>query len=218
MSAPGTAPASAPVFASPARVLAISGSLRARSDNTRLLAALPALAPPGMCFDVYPTLGELPLYNQDLDVHPELPAVRRWRTAIRRADGLVIATPEYNHSIPGVLKNAVDWASRPRGDASLSGKGIAVMVVTASRLHGFRGLTDTVRILAGLGNLVVPHPEVVVGGAPDALTGGPDGSVRPADPRVAALIRAQLQALSDVIHTGAAGAALAAPTRHRHTG
>ncbi|WP_331770595.1 NAD(P)H-dependent oxidoreductase (plasmid) [Embleya sp. NBC_00888] len=211
MSAPGTTP----MPPSPARVLAISGSLRAESANTRLLAALPALAPPGMSFDVYPTLGELPLYNQDLDVHPALPAVRRWRTAISRADGLVIATPEYNHSIPGVLKNAVDWASRPRGDASLCGKGIAVMVVTASRLHGFRGLTDTVRILTGLGNLVVPDPEVVVGGAPEALTRDADGSVRPADPLVAARIRIQLQALADVIRTDAASAALAAPTHHR---
>ncbi|WP_331766678.1 NAD(P)H-dependent oxidoreductase [Embleya sp. NBC_00896] len=195
------------------RVLAISGSLRRNSDNSRLLTALPALAPPGMRFEVFPTLGELPLYNQDLDVHPELPSVRRLRAAIRAADGLVIATPEYNHSIPGVLKNAFDWASRPRGGAALSGKGVAVMVVTASRLHGFRGLSDTVRILTGLGNLVVPHPEVVVGGAPEALVSAPDGVVRPADPRVADLIRTQLATLHDLVRTSTARAAPA--RRHR---
>lgn len=197
------------------RILAIPGSLRAESFNARLLKALPPLAPDGMEFEFFGGIGELPLYNEDFDTDPALPAVARWRAALRGADGLVIATPEYNQSIPGVLKNAIDWASRPHGRGPLTGKAISVMVATLGRAKGFRGLTDTSRILTGLGNLVIAEPEVVVPSAPSALTTGPDGEPCLTDPVAKTLITIQLEALADVIKTQAAGSAREAVERNR---
>lgn len=197
------------------RILAISGSLRRDSFNTRLLQAIEPLAPEGMEFETYDGLAEVPLFNEDLDTDPALPAVARWREAIRRADGLVIATPEYNHSVPGVLKNAIDWASRPHGRGTLTGKGICVLVATLGRLKGFRGLSDTSRILAELGNLVIAEPEVVVSSAPSALITGPDGAVRLTDETAATLITIQLEALADVVKTQAATSAREAVARNQ---
>ncbi|WP_306319043.1 MULTISPECIES: NADPH-dependent FMN reductase [unclassified Streptomyces] len=189
------------------RILAVSGSLRRDSFNTRLLKAIEPLAPEGMELERYEGLAEVPLFNEDVDTDPALPAVARWREAIRRADGIVIATPEYNNSIPGVLKNAVDWASRPHGRGTLTGKGVCVLVATLGRVKGFRCLSDTSRILSGLGNLVIAEPEVVVSSAPSALVTRPDGGVRLTDGTAAALITIQLEALADVIKTQAATAA-----------
>lgn len=94
-------------------ILGISGSLRESSHNTVLLRAAATLLPPGVSLDVYDELREIPPYDADLEVEPADPAVSRFREAIARADGVLIATPEYNGSIPGVLKNTLDWASRP---------------------------------------------------------------------------------------------------------
>jgi hypothetical protein len=108
-------------------ILGISGSLRERSHNTVLLRAPATQLPPGVSLDVYDELREIPPYDADLDVEPVDPAVSRFRDAIARADGVLIATPEYNGSIPGVLKNALDWASRPFPDNALRGKPVAVI-------------------------------------------------------------------------------------------
>ena len=94
-------------------ILGISGSLREGSHNTALLRAAATQLPPGVSLDVYDELREIPPYDADFDVEPADPAVSRFRDAIGRADGVLIATPEYNGSMPGVLKNALDWASRP---------------------------------------------------------------------------------------------------------
>src|SRR6516164_8753219 len=109
------------------RILGISGSLRRGSHNTNLLRAAAELLPPGVELEVYDGLRELPPYDPDLDVDPAHPAVARLRDDIAAADGVLIATPEYNGSIPGVLKNALDWASRPFPDNALRGRPIAVL-------------------------------------------------------------------------------------------
>jgi NAD(P)H-dependent FMN reductase len=94
------------------RILGISGSLRSASFSTAILNALQKRSMPRMEFSVE-TLKDIPFYNEDLDVEPALPPITNFRSKVAASDGIVIATPEYNHGIPGVLKNALDWASRP---------------------------------------------------------------------------------------------------------
>jgi chromate reductase len=108
------------------RILAISGSLRRASHNRALLAETRRVADGIVTWDSYHDLALLPAYNEELEADPG-EAVQAFRHAIRRADGILIATPEYNGSTPGTLKNAVDWASRPFGAAALIGKPVAVI-------------------------------------------------------------------------------------------
>jgi chromate reductase, NAD(P)H dehydrogenase (quinone) len=109
------------------RILGIPGSLRADSHNLALLRAAAELLPPGVALEVFEGLAAVPPYNQD-DDHDEAPeGAQRLREAISGADALLFATPEYNGSVPGVLKNAVDWASRPAGAGALWGKTAAVI-------------------------------------------------------------------------------------------
>ncbi len=109
------------------RILAISGSLRRDSHNTRLLRAAAQMLPPGAELELFDGLAAVPPYNEDDDVEPAPEAVQRLRDAIADSDALLIATPEYNASIPGVLKNAIDWASRPFPDNALRRKPVAVI-------------------------------------------------------------------------------------------
>ena len=108
------------------KVLGISGSLRKGSYNTALLHEASKLLPVGMELELY-SLAAIPLYNADLDNENPPEAVKQLRDHIRSADALLIATPEYNYSIPGVLKNALDWASRPAQSSALNGKPLAMM-------------------------------------------------------------------------------------------
>ena len=109
------------------RILAISGALRRDSHNTRLLRAAAQMLPPGAELELFDGLAAVPPYNEDDDVEPAPEAVQRLRDAIADSDALLIATPEYNASIPGVLKNAIDWASRPFPDNALRHKPVALM-------------------------------------------------------------------------------------------
>ncbi|MEU5810393.1 NADPH-dependent FMN reductase [Streptomyces sp. NPDC059650] len=108
------------------KILAISGSLRSESFNSALVRAAQKYAPGDMDIEIYEGLRDIPLYDEDQDVEPAPAAVADLRRRIIEADGLFIATPEYNYGIPGVLKNALDWASRPAFDSSLTGKPIAI--------------------------------------------------------------------------------------------
>ena len=109
------------------RILAISGSLRNGSYNTGLLRAAQESAPDGVEVHLYEGLAHLPPYDQDVQDHEPPAAVRDLRERIAAADAVLIATPEYNRSIPGVLKNAIDWASRPFPDNALRGKPVAIL-------------------------------------------------------------------------------------------
>ena len=109
------------------QILGISGSFRRDSHNTRLLRAAAELLPPGAELRLFDGLADLPPYCEDADAHPAPAAVEYLREAIESADALLIATPEYNASIPGVLKNAIDWASRPFPDNALRDKPVAVI-------------------------------------------------------------------------------------------
>ncbi|MFD9702969.1 NADPH-dependent FMN reductase [Lentzea sp. NPDC059081] len=196
------------------RVLALSGSLRAGSFNTQLLRALPALAPEGMEFEFFDGMADIPLYNQDLDVDPPPPAVAKLRDAIRAADGIVLATPEYLHALPGVVKNALDWASRPPADPALTGKGVVVLVATIGRTFGFRSLAEAHQVFTHLRNVVVPAPEVVVNTAHEVLVTDEDGTARITDPMAVALVQVQLHMLADLLASGAASAVSDALDRH----
>ncbi|MCF8205499.1 MAG: NAD(P)H-dependent oxidoreductase [Methylotenera sp.] len=112
-------------------IIALSGALRRASYNTALLRAAATLAPDGVTIDVR-TLHGIPLYDGDLEAEGIPAAVTTLREAIRAADGLLIATPEYNNSIPGVLKNGLDWLSRPSGEGArlFGGKPVAVIGAT----------------------------------------------------------------------------------------
>jgi len=119
------------------KVIGISGSLRKASYNTALLRAARELAPDGMTIEAFP-IGEIPLYDEDLRQASGYPApVAALRAAILAADALLIATPEYNFSIPGVLKNAIDWASRPP-EQPFAGKPVAFMSASNGMLGGAR--------------------------------------------------------------------------------
>lgn len=106
---------------------AISGSLRAASLNTALLRAAQELAPPGMAITLYEGLGAIPPYNQDVEQAGDPAPVAELKAAVRAADALLIATPEYNYAVPGVLKNAIDWLSRPAATTALKGKAVGIL-------------------------------------------------------------------------------------------
>lgn len=149
------------------RVLCLAGSLRRDSWNRRLLRAAMAQAPATLQLDVYDALAAVPLFDEDLEqLEPAGPAgVQALRAAIAAADGLVIATPEYNHAIPGVLKNTLDWLSResPAGDV-LSEKPVAVLGASSGP-WGTRLAQASLRQVHTCGALVMPAPTLFVASA-----------------------------------------------------
>jgi chromate reductase, NAD(P)H dehydrogenase (quinone) len=154
----------------PIRILGISGSLRSGSHNTSLLRAAALSLPPGVELELYDGLAELPHYNEDVDVEPTPAPAARLRSSIAAADGLLIATPEYNGSIPGVLKNAIDWASRPFPDNALKGKPVAV-IGASTGLFGAVWAQAEVRKALQIAGADVLEGEVPVGQAHVAFTG-----------------------------------------------
>jgi chromate reductase len=141
----------------PIRVLSIPGSLRRDSYNRSLLEAAAELVPPGMSMTVYDALGTVPVFNEDLE-HPPPPGVARLREAVAASDGLLIATPEYNQSVPGVVKNMIDWLSRSERDAGLEGKPVAVTGVTTGPWGTRIAQTVFRQMLTSTQALVLPQP------------------------------------------------------------
>src|SRR6266542_4960612 len=137
------------------RVLGISGSLRRDSYNTKLLRAAEELLPEGVALELYEELEEVPPYNEDRDTDEAPLAVARLREAIAEADAVLFATPEYNGSVPGQLKNAVDWLSRPRGSAALHNKPVAVVGASPGMFGAVWAQADLRRILKTAGARVV---------------------------------------------------------------
>jgi chromate reductase, NAD(P)H dehydrogenase (quinone) len=138
-------------------VLAVSGSLRADSFNTSLLRAAVEAAPEGVEVELFDPAGlaALPLYDQDLDSGDVPQSVERLRTAWASADAILFATPEYNGSIPGGLKNAVDWASRPRQEAALMNKTVAVVGASTGQFGAMWAQADLRKVLGMAGARVV---------------------------------------------------------------
>lgn len=145
----------------PLTFLGVAGSLRRGSYNRGLIRAALELAPPGVTVVSYDLL-DIPLYNGDVEAEGDPEAVTRFKAAIAGADGLLIATPEYNHCVPGVLKNAIDWASRPAGRSVLTGKPVAIMGATTGRGGTARAQAHLRDGLAYTNGYVLPLPEVLV--------------------------------------------------------
>jgi chromate reductase len=148
------------------RVLAISGSLRAASHNTALLRAAAELAPEGVDVELYDGLELLPPYNEDQDTDAPAPEVARLREAIGSADAVLIATPEYNGTMPGHLKTAVDWASRPHRESSLWGKPVAVVGASVTD-YGAVWAQDHLRKALGLAGARVTEGDLPLARAPE---------------------------------------------------
>lgn len=156
------------------RICGVAGSLRRDSYNRALLRAARDLAPDGLTIDIFDGLAEVPLYNADVEAEGDPPGVAAWKEAIRAADGLLIVSPEYNGSIPGVLKNAIDWASRKGAAeaAAIAGKPTALMGATPGLLGTARAQGHLREALAGAGAAVMPNPKVHLMGAASRMEGG----------------------------------------------
>jgi chromate reductase len=164
------------------RILGLSGSLRSGSHNTALLRAAALSLPSGAELEVYDGLRDLPPYDADLDVEPQPETVARLRQAIADADGVLVSTPEFNGSIPGVLKNALDWASRPFPDSALKGKPVAVVGASTGLFGAVWAQAETKKILGIIGADVLDG-ELPVGQASGAF--GDDGHLIEPDLRKA---------------------------------
>lgn len=174
----------------PIRVLTLSGSLRQASLNGMALRAAETLAPEGMTF-IHADLSGLPHYNQDLrdKVIPE--AVARLDAQVRDADALLIATPEYNYSVPGVLKDAIDWLSR-MPDQALDGKPAAIISASMGALGGVRAQYHLRQMLIYINVHVLNKPEVMIASAHQRF----DADGRLTDEATANVMREQLLALA----------------------
>ena len=150
------------------RVLAISGSLRRGSNNTALLRALRDEAPAGVEVEVWDGLKEVPPYDGDDDVVPGPAQVEAFRSLVREADAVFFATPEYNSSIPGALKNALDWASRPLATNAFRNKPVAVIGSSAGAFGGVWAAAELRKVLGAMGARVT-EVEMAVGHAHDKL-------------------------------------------------
>lgn len=176
------------------RVLAFAGSLRRHSHNRTLVEAASRLFPQHVEFERWSGIADLPAYNEDLDGAEPPPAAVRLRTDIAAADALLFATPEYNSSVPGALKNALDWASRPWETNVLSGKPVAVVGASTGFFGAVWAQAELHQILRACGARVLDR-QLPLAGASEAFTA--DGSL--ADPALAdALAEIVGQLLSSV--------------------
>ena len=164
-------------------VLGLSGSLRRGSYNSALLRAAAAEFPPGVDFRIWRGLDAVPAYDEDLEAAP--PAVDAFRRALAQADAVLVATPEYNASVPGALKNALDWASRPLDGNPLRNKPVAVIGASQGLFGAIWAQTELRKILTTIGARV-DERELAVPRAQHAFTR--DGQLL--DPQVAAELRA----------------------------
>lgn len=146
------------------KIIGISGSIRSGSLNTRLLENIADELPEGVEYEIV-SLADLPLYNSDLEGDTLPAAVTEFRDAVASADGVIIASPEYNYSITGVLKNALDWGSRPAYKSPFRNKPVTMVAVAASFAGGARALQHLKPVLLGMASQVHPWPEFLVGSA-----------------------------------------------------
>lgn len=186
-------------------ILGIVGSLRKDSFNRRALKAAQELMPLGVSLALI-ELQEIPLYNQDTEMSPPA-AVLEFKRRILAADGILFATPEYNYSVPGVLKNAIDWASRPYGQSAWVGKPAAIMGASPGNMGSARAQYHLRQILVALDMPMVNQPEVMMSNAAKLF----DAQGKLQDEPTGARIQKLLDALIQLIKTTQAGAQLSAP-------
>ena len=186
------------------RILAISGSLRDGSHNTELLRAAAAGAPDGVEVELFDpaNIKAIPHYHADEDIPGDQPAeVRRFKAALELADAVLIATPEYNSSIPGVLKNALDWASRPLAESPVRNKPVAVISSSTGMFGGVWAAAETRKVLGALGARVL-EDTIAVPKADVRLANGVDDTLRDE-------LRTIVSALADAVRAREAAAVAA---------
>ena len=153
----------------PVRILGIAGSLRRESYNRATLRAATQLVPEGATIDIF-ELGGIPGFNQDEEANPPAKVVELKRQ-VREADAILIVTPEYNYSVPGVLKNAIDWASRPYGDSAWNGKPVAIMGASIGAIGTARAQYHLRQMFVFLNMFPINQPEVMIGNASERFDG-----------------------------------------------
>ena len=173
------------------RILGIIGSLRRASYNRAALRAAMHLMPQHAALDSF-ELDDIPGFNQDEEQNPP-PKVIELKRRIRAADAILIVTPEYNYSIPGVLKNAIDWASRPYGDSAWNGKPVAVMGASIGTIGTARAQYHLRQVFVFLNMFPINQPEVMISNAGERFDAG--GNLT--DETTKKLIRQLLQSLAD---------------------
>ncbi len=185
------------------RILAISGSLRRGSHNTALLRAAAELAPAGVQLELWDGLKALPPYSEDDDGDLAPAAVTALRTAVAGADAILFATPEYNHSIPGALKNALDWLSRPHATNPLRNMPVAVVGASTGIFGAVWAQAELRKVLGAIGARVLDR-EMAVGQAAERIAEGRLGDAEIADGlaevvrELEAAVRAREQALAHI--------------------
>lgn len=142
-------------------ILAFAGSLRKGSYNKAVLQAAKELAPESMHITIFDLQG-IPLYNADVEAQGDPERVAEFKEAIREADGLLIATPEYNHGVPAVTKNAVDWASRPAKSAPLNEKPVGILGASPGMTGSARGQSQLRQAFEFTNSYCMPQPELLV--------------------------------------------------------
>ena len=147
----------------PIRILGIAGSLRRESYNRAALRAAIQLVPEGATIDIF-ELDGIPGFNQDEEQNPPAKVVE-FKRRIREADAILFVTPEYNYSVPGVLKNAIDWASRPYGDSAWNGKPAAIMGASIGAIATARAQYHLRQMFVFLNMFPINQPEVMIGNA-----------------------------------------------------
>lgn len=183
-------------------VLALSGSLRAGSANTGLVRMAHRVCPPDLAIRHYTGIGDLPFYNADLDTAATWPSpVVAWREAVQAADALLLAAAEYNWGPSAVLKNAIDWVSRPPGQHLIQGKVIAVISVGGGG-GGKRAQAHLDEVLGLLGNTMVTEPEMQLKKGAEYVF--PDGSS--AMPIIEITLAGRLAGMLSALRSAAAGA------------
>ena len=174
------------------RVLGFAGSLRLGSYNRSLLRAARELAPEGMTIDIF-DLASIPLYNADVEAQGDPEPVAAFKTAIRHANALLIACPEYNHGVPGVLKNAIDWASRPPRTAALDRKPLALIGASPGMTGTARGQSQLRQAFVFTNSYALPQPEMLVAHAQEKF----DDQGRLTDENTRDFLRRMLGALAE---------------------
>ena len=175
----------------PIRILGIPGSLRRESYNRAAVRAATQLVPEGATIDIF-ELDGLPGFNQDEEQNPPAKVVELKRR-IREADAVLFVTPEYNYSVPGVLKNAIDWASRPYGDSAWNGKPAAIMGASIGAIGTARAQYHLRQMFVFLNMFPINQPEVMIGNAQDRF----DSQGNLTDDATKDLIRQLLQNLTE---------------------
>ena len=147
--------------ARPLTIVGLAGSLRSGSFNRALLRAAQELAPPSLTIEIFDLI-EVPLYNGDVEAQGDPPPVAELKRAISAADGVLFVTPEYNHGVPAVMKNALDWASRPPGSAALAEKAVGIIGASPGITGTARGQSQLRQAFEFTNSYCMPQPELLV--------------------------------------------------------